>query len=235
MRFHRVTSVVGSTPSFSSSLMNWLEGIVTEIDFNSVPVGTAIDTHYADVTFELVDKNGAIESVVTAVGPAVNSVPPGGPPVPDPDPNDPKGSASLVIGPFNDLEVGIVRATFKHPQLYVGIDVKPEVVTTEFLKPDPSSIPFLKILGLPPVFPHHGSAPVLATINFPLQTTDTNFESWQTMDFLSTSPTPNIGGIEFSCHFAGSGTTKVGAPVYARFDLLRFAHHLPLSTIDEVG
>ena len=217
MRSHRATSVVGSTPSFISPLMNWLEGIVTEIDFNSVPVGMAIDTHYADVTFELVDKSGAIESVVTAVD------------LYDPDPNDPKGSASLVIGPFNDLEKGIVRATFKHPQLYVAIDVKPEVVTTEFFKPDPSSIPFLKILGLPPVFP------VLATINFPLQTTETNFESWQTMDFLSTSPTPNIGGIEFSCHLAGSGTTPVGAPVYARFDLLRFAHHLPLSTVDEVG
>ena len=111
MRFHRVTSAVGSTPSSSSSLMNWLEGIVTEIDFNSVPVGTAIDTHYADATFELVDKKGAgIGSVVTAVGPYVNFVLPGGPPVPDPDPKDPKGSASLVIGPFNDLEVGIVRA-----------------------------------------------------------------------------------------------------------------------------
>ena len=114
----------------------------------------------------------------------------------------------------------------------MGIDVKPEVITTEYEEPDSSSIPFLKILGLPPV---HGSAPVLATINSPLQTTDTNFESWQTMDFLSTSPTPNIGGIEFSCHFAGSGTTKIGAPVYALFDLLRFAHHLPVSAIDDVG
>jgi hypothetical protein len=229
----RVTSVtmIGTLPG-SSVLLNWLEGIVTELDFNTVPVGTAIDTHYAaeGVTFELVDKNGArIGSVVTAVGPAVNSVPPGGPPVPDPDPNDPKGSASKVIGGFDDTS-GIIRATFKHPQLYVAIDVKPGVVTTEFFKPDPGSIPFLKILGLPPVFPHHGSTPVLATINFPLQTTDTNFESWQTMDFLSTSPTPNIGGIEFSGHFAGSG-----APVNAFFDLLRFAHHLPLSAIDEVG
>ena len=39
-------------------LLNWLVGVVTEIDFNSVPVGTVFDTHYADVTFELADKNG---------------------------------------------------------------------------------------------------------------------------------------------------------------------------------
>ena len=71
----RVTSVtMVGTPPVSSVLLNWLEGTVTEIDFNSVPVGTAIDTHYAaeGVTFELVDKNGARignGNVVTAVGP----------------------------------------------------------------------------------------------------------------------------------------------------------------------
>jgi hypothetical protein len=140
-----------------------------------------------------------------------------------------------VIGPLNDLETGIVRATFKHPQLYVGIDAYPYPYTGESEEPDPSSVPFLKILGLPPVFPNHKPASVLATIYFPLQTTDTNFQSWQTMDFLSTSPTPNIGSIEFSCHFDGGGTTKVASAVYARFDLLRFAHHLPTSATDDVG
>jgi hypothetical protein len=167
------------------------------------------------VTFEVVDKNGVRTGSVITTGTA--SVP---------DPNDPKGSASNVIGGSKEDD-GIIRAIFAHPQLYVAIDARPEVVTTEFFKPDPSSIPFLNILGLPPAI---GSAPVLATINFPLQTTDGNFESWQTMDFLSTSTTPNIGSIEFSCHFAGTA-----APVNAFFDLLRFAHHLPLSMIDEVG
>jgi hypothetical protein len=228
----RVTSVtmIGMTPG-SSVLLNWLEGTVTEIDFNSVPVGTAIDTNYAaeGVTFELVGNNGArIGSVVTAVGPAVNSNPPGGPPVPDPDPDDPEGSASKVIGGFDDTS-GIIRATFKNPQLYVGIDVKPGVVTTKSFKPDPGSVPFLRILGLPPVLPHHPT-PVLATINFPLQTTDANFESWQKMDFLSTSAAPNIGGVEFSGHYAG-----IGSAVNGFFDLLRFAHHLPLGAIDDVG
>ena len=71
----RVTSVtMVGTPPVSSVLLNWLEGTVTEIDFNSVPVATAIDTRHAakGVTFELVDKNGARignGNVVTAVGP----------------------------------------------------------------------------------------------------------------------------------------------------------------------
>jgi hypothetical protein len=234
----RATSVtfIGTSPS--SSVLNWLEGTITEIDFNSVPVGTVIDTHYAaeGVTFELVDNNGfRIGSVVTTVGPAVNN-PAGGAPIPNPDPNDPEGSASKVIGGLDD-KIGIIRATFKHPQLYVGIDVIPGVVSPESTEPDPASVPFLRILGIPPVLlPHrtahfrHDLIPVLGTLNFPLSTMDVNFESWRRMDFLSTSATPNISGVEFSGHFAGSGST-----VNAYFDLLRFAHHLPLGPIDEVG
>jgi hypothetical protein len=145
------------------------------------------------------------------------------------DPNDPKGSASNVIGGFKD-DQATIRATFKHPQIFVAIDARAQVVTTEFFDPaEADSKPFLNIFGLPSVLPHH-KPPLLATIPFPLTTPDPNFETWQTMDFLSTSVTPNIGSIEFSCHFTGSG-----APVNGFFDLLRFAHHLPLTAVDDVG
>jgi len=214
----RVTTATQFGTSFTSPLLTFLEGIVTEIDFNSVPVGTTIDTHYTaeGVTLKLISTTGA-GGVVTANTASVA------------DPDDPKGSASNVIGGFKD-DQAIIRATFKHPQIYVAIDARPEVVSTEFFTPAESdSKPFLNIFGLPSVLPHH-KPPLLATIPFPLMATDSNFESWQTMDFLSTSSTPNIGSIEFSCHFTGSG-----APVNGFFDLLRFAHHLPLSAVDDVG
>jgi hypothetical protein len=212
-----------TTPPFVSTLINWLEGFVTELDFNSVAIGTVIDTHYATdgVTFEALSAAGVGHVFAANTG----SVP---------DPNDPGGSASHTIdispqGGFNDSQ-GIIRATFKRPQLFVAIDVKPTVDLTEFEEADSGSIPFLKVFGVPPTFPHPGKPPLLHTMPFPLPTTDPNFETWRTLAFLSMSPTPNIGSIEFSCHFAGSD-----APVFAQFDLLRFAHHLPLTEVDDKG
>ena len=149
-QIQRITSVsmVGPPPG-SSVLLNWLEGFVTELDFNSVPVGTVIDTHYAaeGVTLEALTSSGApMGSVFAATGPARPG--PGGNVVADPDPNDPRGPNSHTIGifpngngGFNDTQGG-VRATFKNPQLFVSIDARPVVITTEFEIPtqDPSRI-----------------------------------------------------------------------------------------------
>jgi hypothetical protein len=241
-QIQRVTSVTMVGPPLGSSvLLNWLEGFVTELDFNSVPVGTVIDTHYTaeGVTLEALTSSGApMGSVFSATGPARQG--PGGTILPDPDPNDVGGPNSHTIGifpnghgGFNDTQGG-VRATFKNPQLFVSIDARPVVDTTEFENPDPGSVPYILIFGVPPKLqpPHHKQLP-LAKINFPLLNTDlSNFETWQTISFLSMSPTPNIGSIEFSCHYGGFGSA---APVSAYFDILRFAHHLPLTEIDDVG
>jgi hypothetical protein len=160
----RVTSgtSLASSP-FESVLMNWIEGFVTELDFNSVAIGTVIDTHYAadGVTFQALSSTGTPTGHVFAAN--TGSVP---------DPDDVKGSASNTVdisptGGFNDSQGGI-RAIFKHPQLYVAIDVKPTIDTTEFFQADSRSIPFLNIFGLPPTPPHHGKAPLLATLFFPL-------------------------------------------------------------------
>ena len=119
----RVTTATQLGASYTSPILTFLEGIVTEIDFNSVPVGTAIDTHYTaeGVTFQLISKTGA-GSVVTLNTLSVA------------DPNDPKGSASNVIGGFKD-DQATIRATFKHPQIFVAIDARAQVVTTEFFDP----------------------------------------------------------------------------------------------------
>jgi len=235
----RVTSVTTATqigPPNESWLLNLLEGIVTELDFNSAAIGAVLDTHYSaqGVTLESVDSFGVpMGSVFAATGPARPG--PGGTIVSDPDPDDPRGPNSHTIGifqngkgGFNDTQGG-VRATFQYPQQFVAIDARPVFYTGEHAEVEADSVPYLLIFGVPPKFtkPHQKQLP-LAKINFPLATTDTNFESWQTISFLSTSA--NIGFIEFSCHYKGTN-----ADVYSYFDLLRFAHHLPLSEIDEVG
>jgi len=227
------TATQVGTPN-DSWLLNWIEGMVTELDFNSAPIGAVLDTHYTaqGVTLESVDSFGVpMGSVFAATGPA--RLGPGGTIVADPAPDDPRGANSHTIGifqngkgGFNDTQGGI-RATFEHPQQYVAIDARPVFYTGEFAEVEAGSVPYLLIFEPQIQLPHQKQFP-LAKINFPLLTTDPNFESWQRIEFLST--TPNIAFIEFSCHFKGTN-----ADVYSYFDLLRFAHHLPLSTIDDVG
>ena len=104
----RVTTATQLGASYTSPILTFLEGIVTEIDFNSVPVGTAIDTHYTaeGVTFQLISKTGA-GSVVTLNTLSVA------------DPNDPKGSASNVIGGFKDDQ-----ATIRASPVIAGLSIR---------------------------------------------------------------------------------------------------------------
>ena len=230
-----VTTVEGS----SSVLANWLAGLVSVIDFNSVVSGTAVDTVYEPwgVTFDAVRFDAAalpprwIRSGHAFASNRYDAMM-------DSDPNDTTAGqdANVVTiaasgnAPFDDLTGG-VRAVFKRPQLYVSIDVQPMAYTGEHTEPSPTTVPYLQVFGPEPAFPHHGPPTLLATIYFPLATTDPQFETWQRMEFVSASPTPNIGSVVFSSKTDGG----VGAPVYALFDNLRFAHHLPLTGTDQIG
>src|SRR6185369_12112366 len=104
-----------------SWLLNAIEGTVTEIDFDSVPDGTAIDTHYASagVTFDSINNNGV------HIGSAFAG---------RPDPSIPNNvvTVGLPTSAFNDLEDGGVRVIFKEPQLFVSIDARPVIYTGEF-------------------------------------------------------------------------------------------------------
>jgi hypothetical protein len=202
----------------------WLAGLVTEIDFDFVSSGTVINNQYArfGVTFEAVTLSN------TLPGANFGSVFAAKDPFAETSPNiiaiSQNGSA------FHEGQGGI-RATFSSPQLFVSIDALPI-----FSDDDPSdpntNTPYLLVFGLPiyQPAPYPPIWPEIARITFPVWNKAPNFQSWQTMDYVSTSPTPNIGSIIFSSSYSG-----IGEPVYAVFDRLRFAHELSFTKTVEVG
>jgi hypothetical protein len=209
-----------SSSVFTSVLMNLLDGLVTEIDFDTVPSGTVVNNRYSGVTFTAVPlKNplpGASFGNVYASD-AYDSI------------NDADTSPNVVTinkppqaAGFNELDGGIL-VTFAKPQLYVSVDAFP-IVTAADPKHSNSNVPYMQIWGVPiPLIPPAQlPAPLLATVNLPTMAANQNFESWQKLDYVSTSATPNIGSIILSCSNSG-----IGASVYALFDRLRFAHRLP--------
>ena len=239
-RHIEITSI-GAVGSLGSSVLaQWADGIVSEIDFNSVASGTVVDTVYEPwgVAFDAVGLSSGPLVQWRHTGHAFAS---SAYDTQDADPNDTLvGKAQNVISIFlppliagldDSANGGGVRAVFKRPKLFVSIDVKPIVVTAEHTDPEPTTLPYMQVFGPAPTFPHRGSAPLLATVYFPLATSDSNFESWQTMKFVSLSPTPNIGSIVFSSKTDGG----VGAPVVALFVNLRFAHGLPNGWTNPIG
>jgi hypothetical protein len=199
----------------------WLAGLVTEIDFDFVSSGTPINNEYArfGVTFDAVllnspGSNGSVfaaKNLFAETSPNVISI-------------DQNGSA------FHEGQGGI-RATFNSPQLFVSIDALP-IFSDDDPKDPNTNTPYLLVFGMPiyqpPPFPPIQQQ--LARISFPIWNKAPNFESWQTMDYVSTAATPNIGSVIFSSSYSG-----IGEPVYAVFDRLRFAHQLPFTKTVEVG
>jgi len=204
----------------SNPLVNWLSGLATEIDFDSVASGTVIDTAYtgSGVTF-----SSNAGSVYASDGYDTSDA--------DSPPNVITISKPPQAAGF-DESGGWIRANFTTPQLFVSIDAHP-IFSGDDPKKAGTNTPYLKIFGVPIVLPppiNQGPAPLLAWFNFPLSSMDPNYQSWHTISYVSLSPTPNIGSVVFSSSHSGTGE-----PVYALFDRLRFAHQLPITGIWEKG
>jgi hypothetical protein len=196
---------------------------VAEIDFDVVPPGTVINAHYGGVTFEGVALNNPSPSQnfknVFASSQYDQALA-----------DSPRNVITIIpsaqSASFNDQGGGVL-ATFGSPQLYVSIDVRPVIDETEFLEPLPTSVPYLEIFGTPirlATATNETVFPRIATVY------GTTTEQWQRLGYFSTSPTPNIGAVLFSCHFSG-----IGAPVFSLFDRFRFSAHLPLPATHYIG
>ena len=228
-----------STFSSSNPLANWLAGLVTEVDFNSVPHGYPINTHFSSygVTFKAVPLKR--QSVPTSFGDVIAV------PYPQDDPKDtsPQRWDNLVISinnygrAFNEETDGGILATFDSPQQYVSIDAFAQIDAGRY-KPVPEhnkpgdNKPVMVVYGVPIKLLDGKQlpAPILLTVNFPLNNLDPKFESWQTLEYLSLSPTTNIGSILLTSTSGGFGPS-----VSAVFDRLRFTDRLPMTGTFTVG
>jgi hypothetical protein len=185
--------------------------VVEEIDF-IVATNTVINTHYPAVTFQAVPLPNTntfpgFGDVRAVLDPALHRI--------VITPNAPN-----TLPPFDESGGGIL-AKFQTPQLYVSIDAQPTISAMDQDEIDPNTRPYLSVFGVAPAVPHL-KPPLLATVPFPLANTDANFESWQSIQYLSPSLTPNIGSILFS-----SARIATGASVYTVFTRLRFSTSLP--------
>jgi hypothetical protein len=217
-----------SSSVFSSVLMNWVAGFVTEIDFDSVASGTVVNNAYRGVALNAVPLKNPTPGAGFGSVYASNGADPGNQ---DSPPNVVTINKPPQAAGFND-SVGGIQVTFTSPQLYVSIDTRAIVTAADPRNPN-SNAPYMEIYGVPIqlIPPAHLPPALIATVSLAPLAANPNFESWQTLDFVSTSPTPNIGSIIFSCSSSGA----VGASVYALFDRLRFAHHLPLTATFKEG
>jgi hypothetical protein len=208
--------------------LNWVNGVVTEIDFDTVASGTVVNNKYGGVTLNAVPllnqspaaKFGSVYASdrygVSGADTPVNVVTINRPP--------------QLVG-FDETGGGI-QVTFASPQLYVSIDAHPIVTGGDPRNPN-TNRPYMMVFGVPnKLIPPARLPPVqIATVSLPARSMNPNhFETWQTLDFVSTSATPNIGSVIFS-----SSNSGYGASVYALFDRLRFAHHLPLTATLKEG
>jgi len=201
--------------------------IISEINFDVVPSGTVVNAHYPGVTLQAVPLKNQNP------GPNFGSVFASS--AFDQHMADTPPNVVTIDGPPHaagfDEAGGGIRATFVSPQSYVSIDARPIVYTGEFLKPDPSAVPYMSIYSVPiKLLNNMQLVHLIATAYFPLSTVDQHFESWQRIQFSSSSPTPDIGSVVFSSVNAG-----VGAPVYGLFDRLRFCPHLPAPITLQIG
>jgi hypothetical protein len=216
---HLQPIAVAQNSGISSIIANWLAGLATEIDFDTVPSGTVINNEYRGVTIQAVAINGQLANSGNVF--ASNRY----------DTTDADSSPNVVtisqppqIAGFDEVAGGI-QVTFDNPQLYVSIDVHPIIGGMDRAGPI-TNIPYMQVFGVSIQLPQGKKLPppLIATLTLPPFSANPNFESWQRLDFVSTSTAPNIGSIIFSSSHNG-----IGASVYALFDRLRFAKHLPIS------
>jgi hypothetical protein len=213
---------------------------VTEVDFNSVPHGYPINTHFSSygVTFKAVPLKR--QNVPTYFGDVIAV------PYPQDDPKDtsPQRWDNLVISinnygrAFNEESDGGILATFDSPQQYVSIDAFAQIDTGQYFKPAPEhnkpgdNKPVMVVFGvlIKLLDGEQLPAPLLLTVNFPLNDLDPKFESWQALEYLSLSPATNIGSILLTSTSGGFGPS-----VSAVFDRLRFTDRLPMTGTFAVG
>ena len=206
--------------SVPPAIANWLAGFATEIDFDTVASGTVVNNQYRGITLSAVPlKNAApganFGNVYASNLYDLSNV--------DTGPNVVTISQPPHSAGFGETGGGI-QVTFASPQLYVSIDALPIITGNDHTNTN-TNAPYMSIYGVPiPLIPPAKLVPFIATVSLLPAAANPNFQSWQTLDFVSTSPTPNIGSIIFS-----SSDSGVGGRVYALFDRLRFAHHLPLT------
>lgn len=194
---------------------------VSEIDFDTVPSGTLINNHYPGVTFEatpgtMYPNSGAV------LASNMLSLPPQA--MPDSPPNVITINKPPAFAGFNEGE-GVIRATFNSPQLYVSIDVLPKIWGIANGPLSPAALPYLSAFGPNIAKLPRRLEPPLGTSWIPSgNNQDPQFENvWQTIEFVSKSPTPDIYSVHFSCFWSNPGR-----PVLGLFDRLRFSHVLPL-------
>jgi hypothetical protein len=200
---------------------------VSEIDFDTVPSGTQINNHYAGVTFVAIPVGSTIHpGLITGQVFASDklSLPPQA--TADSPPNVITINKPPGFAGFNDGE-GVIRATFSSPQLYVSIDVLPKIWAVADGPLSPAALPYLSAFGQPIELkpPQHEIRPLIGTRWIPSpDQQDPQFEkTWQRIEFISQSPTPDIYSVQFSCFWSDPGR-----PVLGLFDRLRFSHVLPL-------
>jgi hypothetical protein len=208
--------------------LNWVNGVVTEINFDTVATGAVVNNKYGGVTLNAVQllnqSPGANFGTVYASDRYdVRSA------------DTPRNVITINKPPqlagFDETGGGI-QVTFSSPQLYVSIDAHPIITGGDPRNPN-TNRPYMMVFGVPiKLIPLAQLPPVqIATVSLPTLSMNPNhFETWQTLDFVSTSATPNIGSIIFS-----SSNSGYCASVYALFDRLRFAHHLPLTATLKEG
>jgi hypothetical protein len=202
---------------------------VSEIDFDTVSSGDVINSHYPGVKFDVVpvqNTQGSVSADVFASD-AYDQTRADSPPNVITVSQPPKRAGF-------DERSGAIRVTFSSPQIYVSIDVLPIIYTGEQLEPDPSALPYLSAFGQTILLPFNKSIrPPIGTKWIPnANNQDPQFTKvWQRIEFVSTSPTPDIYSVQFSSVWASGN----GAPVFGIFDRLRFSHVLPLPATRFVG
>ena len=167
----------------------------TVINFDDVPDGTVIDTHYAakGATFASVTTSPAKRwSTYARSIWGIESAPNGVSLVPPP-------TLSLF-----DARQGGIEVTFDKAQRWVSIDAQP-ILPPEYMTP-PTARPFLEA--------YDAKGKLLGRVYYPLPYGDAAYGSWQTL--IYSSSVANIVKVIFSSQYNG------GTPVYAVFDQLAF-------------
>jgi hypothetical protein len=188
------------------------------INFDDVPSGTVVDTHYPGVTFGCVvcssghayarDMNTFGSSTAASGLNVVSLVDPG----------------SSTVTSF-DARNGAVTATFAAPQRTVSIDARPQL-PLEFLG-TATSKPFIEFYSSAT----QNASTLIGRVYYPLNFGDPGFcqpatsacgGTWQTLSYTSASD--NIVSIRLSSQY-----NSANPPVYADFDNLRFENSASLA------
>ncbi len=193
-------------------LNDYLRAVMTVIDFDTVPSGTVIDTHYQSygVTFRARSNSLATNHVYAS---ALD-------PTPDTRPNVITLNLPSTSVGFDEA-TGWIDVTFSVLQQFVSIDTQ-AIPGLENMGMLGNNRPYMEVFGDPIQLPGGQQLwSTLATVYSPLGPFDAGFTGWQQLSYLSAAATPNIRRISFSC------TRTAGQFVYACFDHLQYAHKFP--------